>query len=285
MRSSFPGVAAALLLAHLPGGSVSGALVGIAVGLAMGLPLYWLRAMGAGDVKLMGMVGAFLGGADTFAATLVIFVVGGVLGLVAVARRRAFGQLGANLKQMAFGGLVNTMTSAGPAIDARAAPSAFSHTGSRSPRERFSISHWRREGSSSESTLVPGTVLCTSCSGTQAAPPRQTCSVNTQYRGHPHKCRFRPSRSRAESVRSSTPRRSGFRPRRRPSRKPGSIRRSWWNWPPRSCSFVASRRWPTCATSCACPPRCSRACWLSCGPSVSSKSCGAGPPKATSTTS
>jgi prepilin peptidase CpaA len=106
------------LFAHLPGGSLSGSLLGIAVGLAMSLPLYWLRAMGAGDVKLLGMVGAFLGGADTFAATLVIFAVGGVLGLVAVARRRAFGQLGANLKQMTFGGLVNTMTSAGPVIDA-----------------------------------------------------------------------------------------------------------------------------------------------------------------------
>jgi prepilin peptidase CpaA len=114
----FPGVAAALLLAHLPGGSLSGSLAGIAVGLAMGLPLYWLSAMGAGDVKLLGMVGAFLGGADTFAATLVIFAVGGVLGLIAVARRRAFGQLGANLKQMTFGGLVNTMTSGGPVIDA-----------------------------------------------------------------------------------------------------------------------------------------------------------------------
>jgi prepilin peptidase CpaA len=116
----FPGIAVALLLAHLPGGSLSGSLAGIAVGLAMGLPLYWLRAMGAGDVKLLGMVGAFLGGSDTFVATLVIFAVGGVLGLVAVARRRAFAQLGANLKQMTFGGLVNTMTSAGPAIDAPA---------------------------------------------------------------------------------------------------------------------------------------------------------------------
>lgn len=114
----FPGVAAALLLAHLPGGSLSSSLVGIAVGLAMGLPLYWLRAMGAGDVKLLGMVGAFLGGASMFAATLVIFAVGGVLGLVAVARRRAFRQLGANLKQMTYGGLVNTMMSAGPIIDA-----------------------------------------------------------------------------------------------------------------------------------------------------------------------
>lgn len=114
----FPGAVAALLFAHLPGGSLSGSLAGVAVGLAMGLPLYWLRAMGAGDVKLMGMTGAFLGGVDMFGAALVIFVVGGVMGLVAVARRRAFAQLGANLKQMTYGGLVNAMTNSGPAIEA-----------------------------------------------------------------------------------------------------------------------------------------------------------------------
>jgi prepilin peptidase CpaA len=114
----FPGAVLALLIAHLPGGSVSGSLTGIVVGLAMGLPLYWLHAMGAGDVKLMGMAGAFLGGAHMFAAALVIFVVGGLLGLVVVARRRAFAQLGANLKQMTIGGLVNSNTNTGPTIDA-----------------------------------------------------------------------------------------------------------------------------------------------------------------------
>lgn len=114
----FSGVALALLAAHLPGGSPSGSLIGIAVGLGMGLPLYWLRAMGAGDVKLMGMAGAFLGGADMFAAALVIFVIGGLMGLAAVARKRAFGQVGANLRQMTFGGLVNTLTGSGPVIEA-----------------------------------------------------------------------------------------------------------------------------------------------------------------------
>lgn len=112
----FPGVVAALLFAHLPGGSLSGSLVGIAVGLALGLPLYWLRAMGAGDVKLMGMAGAFLGGVDMFGAALVIFVVGGLMGLVAVARRRAFAQLGTNLKQMTLGALANAASSGGPAF-------------------------------------------------------------------------------------------------------------------------------------------------------------------------
>jgi prepilin peptidase CpaA len=97
------GIVIALLMAHLPGGSVVRALSGALAGFAMGLPLYWLRAMGAGDVKLMAMAGAFLGGADAVIACLVIFMVGGVLGLVAVARRRAFARLGENLKQIALG--------------------------------------------------------------------------------------------------------------------------------------------------------------------------------------
>jgi prepilin peptidase CpaA len=116
----FPGAVVALLLAHLPGGSVSSAFAGVAVGMAVSLPLYWLRAMGAGDVKLLGMVGGFLGGADMFAAALVIFVVGGLLGLVVVARQRAMSQLGANLKQMAYGGLVRTFCGAGPPVASRA---------------------------------------------------------------------------------------------------------------------------------------------------------------------
>lgn len=98
------GLVLALLLAHLPGGSVARALTGALAGFAMGLPLYWLRAMGAGDVKLMAMAGAFVGGTDAIVACLVIFIVGGVLGLVAVARRRAFARVGSNLKQIAFGG-------------------------------------------------------------------------------------------------------------------------------------------------------------------------------------
>ena len=42
------------------------ALEGAALGLAMLLPLYAFGAMGAGDVKLMAMVGAFLGPESNF---------------------------------------------------------------------------------------------------------------------------------------------------------------------------------------------------------------------------
>jgi len=57
------------------------ALEGLGVGLGMLLPFYLLRAMGAGDVKLMAMVGAFLGPWHTLMAVLATFLAGGVLAI------------------------------------------------------------------------------------------------------------------------------------------------------------------------------------------------------------
>ncbi len=57
------------------------ALEGLGVGLAVLLPLYLLRAMGAGDVKLMAMAGAFLGPWGAVAAVLGTLLAGGVLAL------------------------------------------------------------------------------------------------------------------------------------------------------------------------------------------------------------
>ncbi|MEG0884092.1 MAG: prepilin peptidase, partial [Janthinobacterium sp.] len=62
----FGGALAALLLHAVltPGAGGLGlpaALGGLALGLALLLPMYMLRALGAGDVKLMAMVGAFIG--------------------------------------------------------------------------------------------------------------------------------------------------------------------------------------------------------------------------------
>lgn len=54
------------------------ALGGLAIGFLTMLPFYGLRIMGAGDVKLMAMVGAFLGVSDTVYAVLFSFMAGGV---------------------------------------------------------------------------------------------------------------------------------------------------------------------------------------------------------------
>jgi prepilin peptidase CpaA len=55
------------------------ALGGLAIGLAALLPAYLFRVMGAGDVKLMAMVGAFLGTSATLGAVLATLIAGGVL--------------------------------------------------------------------------------------------------------------------------------------------------------------------------------------------------------------
>ena len=67
---------------RLPGGlGFLSAIEGLAIGLVVMLPMYLLRAMGAGDVKLMAMVGAFLGPEDVLGAILATFLAGGVLSL------------------------------------------------------------------------------------------------------------------------------------------------------------------------------------------------------------
>lgn len=64
------------------------ALAGLMLGLVLFLPLYLMRAMGAGDVKLMAMVGVFLGPVDVLGAVLGTFLAGGVIAIWSVARLR-----------------------------------------------------------------------------------------------------------------------------------------------------------------------------------------------------
>jgi prepilin peptidase CpaA len=63
------------------------ALLGVLVGLALMLPGHAIGATGAGDVKLMAAVGAFLGPGLAFRAFLYSALAGGVLAL-AIAMRR-----------------------------------------------------------------------------------------------------------------------------------------------------------------------------------------------------
>lgn len=69
--------------AATPGGlGALKALQGMGLGLAALLPFYLLGAAGAGDAKLMAMVGAFLGPLDALAVVLCTFIAGAAMAVV-----------------------------------------------------------------------------------------------------------------------------------------------------------------------------------------------------------
>lgn len=76
------------------------ALSGLGVGMATLLPMYALRVMGAGDVKLMGMIGAFLGVHGVIGAVLASMAAGGILAIAITAGKRMLPQMLANLGDM-----------------------------------------------------------------------------------------------------------------------------------------------------------------------------------------
>ncbi len=65
-------------------------LVGTAIGLGLLLPAYAIGGMGAGDVKLMAGIGAWVWGSVTFYAFCVSAVVGAVLAVLMVLYQRAW---------------------------------------------------------------------------------------------------------------------------------------------------------------------------------------------------
>ena len=79
------GVLFALIYRTLQDRTIASGLIdsfgGMLIGFGVMLPLYLFRAMGAGDVKLMAMVGTFLGINATPYAVLYTFIVGGIAAL------------------------------------------------------------------------------------------------------------------------------------------------------------------------------------------------------------
>jgi prepilin peptidase CpaA len=67
-------------------------LIGTVVGLALLMPAYAIGGMGAGDVKLLAGVGAWVWGTDTFYAFAVSAIVGGAIAVVMVLVRRGWNQ-------------------------------------------------------------------------------------------------------------------------------------------------------------------------------------------------
>ena len=85
-----PAVLSGILLRSLLGGwaGAKASLEGLALGLALLLPLVLLRALGAGDWKLMGAVGAFLGPVLFLFVLFGSIMVSGLMAMVEMARTK-----------------------------------------------------------------------------------------------------------------------------------------------------------------------------------------------------
>lgn len=116
----FPGAALGVALKGFQAsGFFAGSLEGIegwGLALALLFPLYWLRVMGAGDVKLVAMVGAYLGPADLPWALLATFLAGGAMAIAIVLRDRTFMRLMQNLKSLVLGSVMEVSAGSLPVM-------------------------------------------------------------------------------------------------------------------------------------------------------------------------
>jgi prepilin peptidase CpaA len=81
-------------------GAVVPSLLGAATGLLLFLPLYLLRGMAAGDVKLMATIGACTGPAAAFDIAILAWCAGGAMALLLLAWRGRLRAALANLRSL-----------------------------------------------------------------------------------------------------------------------------------------------------------------------------------------
>lgn len=93
-------------------------LSGFVVGLLLLLPFYAMRALGAGDVKLMAVVGAFIGPFGVLGATLLTMLAGGALALIVAFGSGQLLQVIVNVQQMLRGASLRRLISASARIEA-----------------------------------------------------------------------------------------------------------------------------------------------------------------------
>lgn len=92
-------------------------LAGVVVALLCFIPLYLLRGMAAGDVKLMMAVGGFLGYPLIIEAVIHTFLAGGVLALILVLYKKRGHQLVRNMQVIATDAMIKTTSGVNVAND------------------------------------------------------------------------------------------------------------------------------------------------------------------------
>lgn len=115
------GLASSTLAAARPLDGFMWALAGLATGFAILLPFYALRVMGAGDVKLMAAIGAFLGLPAILYAVLFTFITGGIAALAFAISHRASRRMADNVGAIAMSMALSAVTGTSPAAALRQA--------------------------------------------------------------------------------------------------------------------------------------------------------------------
>jgi prepilin peptidase CpaA len=97
-RLTFGAALVALLAVPLSGAmSLETTTEGWLLGLVLWMPVYALGGMGAGDVKLLAAIGAWLGPLGVFEAALYTAIVGGILALAVALAKGCVGRTFANV--------------------------------------------------------------------------------------------------------------------------------------------------------------------------------------------
>ena len=96
------------------------AVYGMLIGFSVMLLPYLMRIMGAGDVKLMAMVGAFLGLNGIFGALLYVMATGGLSAILYTVARRKTGQLFSNVGHLSQNAAYMTLAGMLPTLDVHA---------------------------------------------------------------------------------------------------------------------------------------------------------------------
>ena len=122
LQSTLPN-GAGLFVAPFGGLGLLAALTGLGAGLAFLLPMYALRAMGAGDVKLMAMIGAFVGWQTILYIGVLTLLAGGALAVVVALFTGQLGRVFSNSFHMVSHSVLKSLSDASPHIEAPAVPS------------------------------------------------------------------------------------------------------------------------------------------------------------------
>lgn len=101
---TFTGFVVALALRALGGfDEVTAGLLGALLAFGLSVPLFVVRGLGAGDVKLLTACGAFLGPRRLLSALLITAIAGGLMALIAIVRRGALVQTLRNCRDIVLG--------------------------------------------------------------------------------------------------------------------------------------------------------------------------------------